>query len=151
MGRGVARGSGQNAVAGGAAAGPGLAQALRQAARQAGDRLGLQVAADIKGDPVLADGARQHVLAIMHEALTNAQRHGRARKATVRLARTDTGWRLEVIDDGTGFDPAAPRPEGSFGLTIMSERARILGGELEVTAGPGRGTRVAVQIPEVSG
>jgi signal transduction histidine kinase len=60
---------------------------------------------------------------------------------------------LEVTDDGTGFDmaeaPAAGAPGGptGFGLSGMRERAELLGGRLELTSSPGRGTTVRLTIP----
>ena len=57
---------------------------------------------------------------------------------------------LSIQDDGTGFDPhAAPndRRNGGFGLIGMQERARLLGGQLEVTSAPDEGTRIDVCVP----
>jgi signal transduction histidine kinase len=55
---------------------------------------------------------------------------------------------LEVTDDGAGFDPADPELRSRhLGLTSMEERARRLGGRLEVLSAPGEGTMVRLEVP----
>jgi signal transduction histidine kinase len=88
---------------------------------------------------------------VFQEALTNVARHARAQR--VRVLLEVKGGTLEVIveDDGVGFDvPLAVRGAElgqSMGLAGMSERARLLGGALEVRARPGIGTRVRASFP----
>jgi signal transduction histidine kinase len=84
---------------------------------------------------------REALARILGEAVANA-RHGRATRVHVELS-TDP-LRLLVVDDGTGFDPAA-RSHG-FGLGGMRERAALVGAELIVRSGPGLGTEVAVEL-----
>ena len=84
---------------------------------------------------------------VLSEALANVERH-----AGVRAAGLDArvrGGRLELVvsDDGRGFDPGAGLREGHFGLGVMRERARAAGGLLAVDSAPGRGTRVALDLP----
>jgi len=86
---------------------------------------------------------------IAQEALGNVARHSRARRAWVRL-RSEEGWVvLEVGDDGVGFDPQRmwADPRGHLGLFTMQERARLVGGTLELHSAPGQGTRVVARIP----
>lgn len=98
-----------------------------------------------RGITVPAD-VRDSMARIVREAVANAIRHGDAKELTVVLSQGD-GIRLEVIDDGRGFDPGRPRVGGGgFGLVSMSERARALGGALRVTSRPGAGTRVEVEV-----
>jgi signal transduction histidine kinase len=78
---------------------------------------------------------------ILGEAVSNA-RHGNATLVHVELSTHPL--RLRVIDDGTGFDPAASA--AGFGLGGMRERAALVGAELSVRSGPGAGTEVAVEI-----
>ncbi|HJL44399.1 MAG TPA: ATP-binding protein, partial [Polyangiaceae bacterium LLY-WYZ-15_(1-7)] len=54
--------------------------------------------------------------------------------------------RLEVRDDGVGFDPAAVE-EGGHGLRGMRERAELLGGSLEIASAPGEGTAILLELP----
>lgn len=85
---------------------------------------------------------------IVQEALANCARHSRARHVRVTLEQTATTLDLTVDDDGRGFDPAAGATHpGSFGLTGMRERARLVGASLEVESAVGRGTTVRVRLP----
>ena len=96
----------------------------------------------------LPRAAEVQVVRIVQEALSNVRKHATASQALVSFAQTERGVELEITDDGRGFDPAAVGRDGSgFGLRSMRERAEELGGALEVTSGPGRGTRISVRLP----
>lgn len=87
---------------------------------------------------------------IAQEALTNCGKHAEARTVSVSLCSDDSYLRLSIEDDGRGFDPqrvSGPTREGRMGLYGMRERAILLGGDLEIEAAPGRGTRINVSIP----
>jgi PAS domain S-box-containing protein len=90
---------------------------------------------------------------IIQEALTNALKHAHAGNIFVNLISKDKqkGVLLSIEDDGQGFDHAggastAP-PSGHFGITIMQERAVLLGGDFRIESQPGKGTVVMVEIP----
>ncbi len=83
---------------------------------------------------------------IVQEALVNSVKHSAARRVIVTVDRSD-GLRLTVRDDGRGFDPSAVRQAGHLGLTLMRERAELLGGTLLVSSHPGRGTAVELHVP----
>ena len=109
---------------------------------------------DLHVDGRLAPGgdrARElAILRISHEALHNALRHAGANHVTVRvIAAVDGAPRtVEVSDDGVGFDPAGPELRSRhLGLTSMEERARELGGRLEIRSAPGAGTTVRLEVP----
>lgn len=87
------------------------------------------------------------ILRIAQEALANVHRHARASHVHVELAAEGAGYRLQVRDDGQGFDPAASQPPGHFGLKIMRERAGRTGSGLEIRSAPGEGTVVTVRFP----
>lgn len=88
-----------------------------------------------------------HVLHIIREALSNATRHSEADRIVVRLACDAAGQvSLAVEDDGKGIDPAAPVEHHHYGVAIMGERARGLGGALDIGPRPGGGTRVSVSF-----
>ncbi len=84
---------------------------------------------------------------IFMEAAANALNHGHPAHLRVRLSSPGQRFRLEVHDDGSGFDPSGPTRAGSFGITSMRERASSCGGHLEVHSLPGRGTRVVLEVP----
>jgi signal transduction histidine kinase len=86
------------------------------------------------------------ILRIAQEALQNALKHSRADHVTVRLAAADARIRLEVEDDGVGFDPESTAARSRrLGLTSMEERAERIGAELEILSARDAGTTVRLQ------
>jgi two-component system, NarL family, sensor histidine kinase LiaS len=83
---------------------------------------------------------------VAQEALSNVARHSRATAVTVRLDYSEHGARLEIADNGVGFDPAN-KPSGSFGLVSMRERLAAVAGSLSVASSPGHGCIVTAQVP----
>ncbi|HVF01466.1 MAG TPA: GAF domain-containing sensor histidine kinase [Rubrobacteraceae bacterium] len=83
---------------------------------------------------------------ICQEALTNVARHAEAGRADVQLVATPGQIRLVVKDDGRGFD-VSNIPEDRHGLVGMNERAKMLGGRLEIRSSPGAGTRIEATVP----
>jgi ligand-binding sensor domain-containing protein/signal transduction histidine kinase len=90
-----------------------------------------------------------NLLRIGQEAVNNAVRHARAENISVRLVFDATSVRLNVKDDGLGFDPDAQGngAGGHFGLVGMRERAREMGGDVRVGSSPGEGCEVEVNVP----
>jgi len=82
---------------------------------------------------------------ILQEAVTNVIRHARATSIRVELAEGPDGVVLGVRDDGVGFCPE--HRNGHLGLMIMSERAELVGGTVEVTSSTGSGTTVTARLP----
>ena len=98
------------------------------------------------GTPVaLPDGLAHQLFRIAQEALTNAVRHAGARSVRIGVIHEDGTVAVLVQDDGQGF--AADEATGSIGLRGMRERARLIGGTLEVDSLAGWGTRVRVSAP----
>ncbi|HYR95351.1 MAG TPA: PAS domain-containing sensor histidine kinase [Candidatus Binatus sp.] len=87
------------------------------------------------------------VFRMVQEALTNAARHARATRVRIDVRESDGHLLVEVADDGRGITEAQRSGLGSLGLLGMRERARLLGGELTVSGGPGRGTRITARVP----
>ena len=85
---------------------------------------------------------------VMQEALSNAYRHGGARRVTVRVAPGSAGRvAVEIIDDGAGFDPSTPLTADHFGLSGMRDRVETIGGTYSLRSSPGAGTTVHVEVP----
>jgi signal transduction histidine kinase len=82
---------------------------------------------------------------IVQEALTNARKHGGARRAIVEVSDRDGTVHLTVHDDGGGFDPAVGT--AGFGLLGMRERTALLHGTLDIRSEPGHGTTVTAVLP----
>ena len=93
--------------------------------------------------PRLGDIVEREVIGIAQEALTNAVRHARARRITVRASAIQSvGLRLSVADDGRGF--GRERSTSGFGLTSMQERADRIGASLTIVTAPRSGTEVVL-------
>jgi signal transduction histidine kinase len=82
---------------------------------------------------------------IVQEALTNASKHGGAKRAVVEIHEQDTTVHISVRDDGAGFDVDAETD--GFGLLGMRERVDLLGGEISIDSAPGHGATVTASIP----
>lgn len=87
----------------------------------------------------------------VRELMVNAAKHAQARKLMVDIAREGPLLKIEVTDDGIGFDPAQlEQPGGAargFGLFSIRERLKHIGGRLEVDSALGRGTRITLWAP----
>ena len=101
--------------------------------------------------PRLAAEIETTCFRIAQEALTNIARHAQASEVWVTLAGTEEELRLEVRDNGRGFDVAAARLGAtagkSMGLLSMEERATLAGGRLAIDSAPGRETRLSLALP----
>ena len=93
--------------------------------------------------PRFGDVVEREIVAIAQEALTNAMRHARARRITIRAATVQSvGLRLSVADDGRGI-AREPSTRG-FGMTSMQERAERIGASLTIVTAPRSGTEVVL-------
>ena len=119
----------------------GLASALQELADNAAQLFHLRC--EFKGEPVgLADvGAATHLYRIAQEAITNAVKHGHAKRVVISLTDAGDCFELKVVDDGRGFARTTAALAG-MGLRIMKYRAAMLGATLEVQSAPGQGTTV---------
>lgn len=82
---------------------------------------------------------------IVQEALTNAAKHGHAKRAVVEVHEDATDVHLSIRDDGVGFDPSA-HTDG-FGLLGMQERVQLLDGTFQIDSSHGQGTTVMASFP----
>jgi signal transduction histidine kinase len=87
------------------------------------------------------------LLLVCREAIVNATRHAHARHVRVELAEVDGHVRLQVQDDGCGFDLNALSRSGLRGLKLMRQRVERMGGELNIQSQPGQGTTIEVTVP----
>lgn len=125
----------------------GLVPALDGQVRRFREQTGVLARFTTEGDVSgLGDDRQLVVYRVAQEALTNVGRHSGAASAQVTLAATPTGVELSVCDDGSGFTRTAA-DGGGLGLDGMAERARLVGGDLEISTGRGRGTRVTLRVP----
>jgi PAS domain S-box-containing protein len=132
-----------------------LEDLLRQLAEALGGRADVIVAPDVQPVPTLPPDVHVTFYRIAQEALQNIARHAEAGHVNLRLVATpvpapgqtwEDWWgevRMQVTDDGKGFDPASVRAN-RLGLRIMRERAEGIGARLSVEARPGSGTQITL-------
>jgi signal transduction histidine kinase len=121
-----------------------LDQVLTQAVREAAQRYGASVDMELASGIVLSPKEKEAVVRIASEAVSNAARHSGVDVLRLYLERLEQGMRLQVVDEGVGFDGEEPR--SGFGLVTMKERAEALGGKLRVDSRRGTGTRVELEL-----
>lgn len=83
---------------------------------------------------------------IMQEALANIAKHARATQVTVALALDGEGLRMEIADNGNGYDAALASP--GIGIVGMRERVAAFDGRIDISTALGAGTRIAIFIPQ---
>jgi len=129
----------------------GLQHALAGIAATYFDRTGVALAFDNAVPELqLPVGREVEVFHIVQEALANVSRHANARQARLSLDRTAGGYEVVVEDDGIGMPAESANGEsGHYGIAIMRERARRMGGELVIAPGAAGGTRVELRFPAV--
>jgi PAS domain S-box-containing protein len=104
------------------------------------------VTIDPKAEGLLSEESRGHVLYLVREAVSNVLRHASASVVRIELARSVDRVIVRVLDNGRGFDPSAHRGARHHGLYTMAERARLIGGQLNIVSEPGQGTRVCLAV-----
>jgi len=125
----------------------GLVSALRQWAGEVEDLFHVSCTVNC-AEPVLVPdvGMATHLYHIAHEAVNNALKHGDATRIRLTLGRENGTGTLTVEDDGIGISKV-PTGHPGLGLHIMSYRANMVGGSLEVRAGQQGGTQVCCRFP----
>lgn len=110
------------------------------------DRSGIDSSVDIQIQSFELDANRQiHLLQVLREALTNVEKHSRASKVEVSLKPSSKGrFELKITDNGQGFD--LKQKEGHYGLEIMNERAKVLGGDISIEAVSPHGISVVLSF-----
>jgi signal transduction histidine kinase len=111
-------------------------------------RVGVEAEVDVRlGEGKLPPAVESTLYRVVQEATTNIARHSKAGKVALSLLKNDSAVRLDISDDGVGFDPGGGESSGGRGLRGMRERVEIMGGEMIIEAGKGMGTKLAVKIP----
>jgi signal transduction histidine kinase len=129
----------------------GLLPALQWYASEFSGRTGIEVI--VEGDERtgrLPQASEITLFRILQEALNNVAKHAHASSVHIALEREGARFTMSVSDDGVGLGaPAASaaRHRHGLGMVTMRERTQAVGGEFEIGAAPGRGTRVVVRVP----
>jgi signal transduction histidine kinase len=129
----------------------GLIAAVRSAAAQFEARTGIRVEVEHEGPAARCDpDIESAAFRIVQEALLNCAKHSGAAKVNIQITVHDDRLKLEIRDDGKGFDLDALGTRSQapgHGLLNMRDRATLAGGELRFDSAPGEGTRVRVVMP----
>jgi signal transduction histidine kinase len=115
--------------------------------------MGMDLTQSLRADEgAISPPVKVAIFRILQEACGNAWKHSQAQRLSVVLETDAEGIRLEVVDDGVGFDTTSSRRfRGGFGLASMRERAAMTGGRLSIRSRLGQGTRVIAVWPANEG
>lgn len=125
----------------------GIRAALAGLGRRLGKRhpdTSIEVEVEPRAGEGLPEGLGVAIYRVAQEAITNAIKHGRATEVRARLSRDPRRLRLQVVDDGHGFDPE--RIRYGYGIIGMRERASLARGSLTIDSAPGKGTTVRLDL-----
>ena len=126
----------------------GIVQAARAFCRDTSAAYGVQVEFEADNAPSgVSSDISVPLFGVLQEAVRNAVTHSGAARVKVRLTGDDREVRLDVEDEGVGFDPAAVMRGPGLGLITMKERLGVVDGECAIESRPGAGTRVRVRVP----
>ena len=123
-----------------------LAEALAGLGRTFTSDTGIPVTVETKGVDRLSLRTESELYRIAQEALTNVRKHAHAHRVQIDLRRRGQRLSLTVKDDGVGLSGRASRSD-THGLIGMRERAKLLGGRLQVSSKSGEGTRIVARVP----
>jgi two-component system, NarL family, sensor kinase len=130
----------------------GLVSVLRDTTARFADRTGVPVELTcVRINARLPADTELALYRILQEALSNVEKHARARHVGVRLSQRRASVQLTIGDDGIGFDPARRSAKDRLGLLGMRERAAYVGGALTVKSARRAGTEIEVRIPMTPG
>lgn len=95
----------------------------------------------------ISDRVKILLYRLVQEALNNIVKHARAQHVTIALKRVKDKLYVSVEDDGVGFIPGKRMSVDHIGLRSMQDSVRLLGGELQISSAPGKGTRISAEGP----
>jgi len=126
----------------------GIEAAIRTECERFSEREGIDVRFEARRIPeTIPDDCKLTFYRIAQEGLRNIAKHSGAKRALVQLSGDADELRLRVEDSGQGFDVLRAKERVGLGLVSMSERVRLLDGELNVDSKPGQGARIEVRAP----
>jgi len=124
----------------------GLVAAIGRQVAATRARYGITVEAEFCDEPDVALEAKEAIYRIAQESLHNTVKHARATSVQLSLACDSGALKLQIRDNGQGFDPSGDFP-GHLGLRSMRERAKGVRGIFAIESSPGEGTTVTLTVP----
>jgi two-component system, NarL family, sensor histidine kinase UhpB len=126
----------------------GLAAAIEHHAAKFAEQTGIACDLSMNRDHfALDDQVSTTLFRVLQESLTNVARHAGANAVTVRLQELENEMLLIVKDNGRGLPEPSADKKKTYGLLGMHERVKLLGGSLDISSAPGKGTRIEASIP----
>ena len=130
----------------------GLCAALRWLAEDFEKHSNINISLDIEEiDNLFPRGSQIIIYRIFQEAITNIDKHAHADQLSIVIMKKKKNVFIQIVDNGKGFDKKRIEKRNStvigLGLTAMDERARMLGGTLEIFSQKQRGTRITLNVP----
>jgi signal transduction histidine kinase len=128
----------------------GLVPAIEFLSEGVARRSGLRVTVQSSNGERLAPPLETALYRVVQEALTNINKHARAKSVKIRFRTSPQMVRCSIIDDGVGFHPggAGARAGGAgLGLPGIREKLQPLGGVLKIASAPGQGTKLVISVP----
>jgi signal transduction histidine kinase len=123
--------------------GGGLAAAVQDYVMDCRNQTGIDIDVRVQGERGIPLDIEQTLFRIIQEALANVARHSQAKRAEVRLIYDVNNITLTIWDNGIGFDPN--HRHYGLGLRSMRERVELIGGDLIITSGHRKGTKITVR------
>jgi two-component system, NarL family, sensor histidine kinase YdfH len=105
----------------------------------------------IEDEKTLSQNIQHHARRVLHEALTNIQKHAQADAASVLVIQSEKRLEVRIEDNGVGFDPEKIQEYGHFGLQGFQERAQLTNSQYTLTSSPNEGTIIEFLFPLAEG
>lgn len=129
----------------------GLVAALNWLTEELGKEMRIKISVKSDKLPQLPSEVELAMFRIAQETLNNIRKHARASAVNVRVQLTSNNLKMSITDNGKGFSTSRLTGdlarEGKLGVLGMEERARLIGGNLQIKSEPGKGTTVIARTP----
>ncbi len=124
-----------------------LASSLEQLANHVSELYGIKCSLDCDCDIEVDSDQSTHLFRIAQEAITNAVKHGKATEINLKLSQTYSLLKLQIADNGTGFQTSREASFSGLGIHTMRYRCDSMGGKFQLDSTPGNGTIVTCELP----
>ncbi|GGA48333.1 sensor histidine kinase [Paenibacillus physcomitrellae] len=127
-----------------------LTQGVEELVRELKTKVPMDIVLEMDRDLSLVKGIENHLFRIIQEAMSNTLRHAKAERMEIRIFRRGDAVRVILRDNGVGFELDDAK-QASYGLSNMQERIREIGGSIQFITAPGKGTRIEITVPLLTG
>jgi signal transduction histidine kinase len=124
----------------------GLVNAIQDRLKSVEERTGIEVGLKSRITSHIPMHIEEALYRIVQEALNNITKHAQAQHVTIHLIQSGQTLRLQVQDDGIGFDVEAAKSSGGIGLKTMQERAEAIKADFSIHSSPGAGSDITIKV-----